>query len=82
MLWPMLAVALGFLGIAVLGLLGIRVFIEAQRLGRQVTRTTQRINSAAEELERAAEGLARTGATLPGRETPGDRADTSRAPRA
>ncbi|MFI9581787.1 hypothetical protein ACIHCQ_08080 [Streptomyces sp. NPDC052236] len=64
MFWPMLAIALGFLGIAVLGILGIRVFIEAQRLGREVTRTTERINSAAEELERAAADLARTGETL------------------
>ncbi|MEU9981394.1 hypothetical protein [Streptomyces sp. NPDC050856] len=64
MFWPMLAIALGFLGIAVLGLLGIRVFIEAQRLGRQVAHTTQRINRAAEDLERAATDLARTGETL------------------
>ncbi|MEU0663301.1 hypothetical protein ABZ508_22455 [Streptomyces lavendulocolor] len=61
MFWPMLAIALGFLGIAVLGVLGIRVFIEAERLGRQVTYTTQRINRAAEDLERAATDLARTG---------------------
>lgn len=67
MLWPMLAVALGFLGIAVLGVLGIRVFIEAQRLGRQVTDATQRLGSAADDLERAATGLVRTGETLPGR---------------
>ncbi|MDT9684112.1 hypothetical protein RND61_18890 [Streptomyces sp. TRM76323] len=72
MFWPMLAVALGFLGIAVLGALGVRVFIEAQRLGRQVTRTTQRINSAAEELERAAVGLARSGDALPHRRPPAD----------
>ncbi|MBT2367486.1 hypothetical protein J7E88_19785 [Streptomyces sp. ISL-10] len=65
MFWPMLAVALGFLGIAVLGVLGIRVFIEAQRLGREVARTAQRIDRAAEELERAATSLARTGKTLP-----------------
>ncbi|GAA2232085.1 membrane protein [Streptomyces amakusaensis] len=64
MLWPMLAVALGFLGIAVLGLLGIRVFVEARRLGLEVARTTERINRAAEDLERAATGLARTGETL------------------
>ncbi|MFC8919776.1 hypothetical protein ACGF5F_23560 [Streptomyces sp. NPDC047821] len=64
MFWPMLAIALGFLGIAVLGVLGIRVFIEAQRLGRQVTDTTQRINRAAEDLERAATHLARTGDSL------------------
>ncbi|GAA2456376.1 hypothetical protein [Streptomyces lavendulocolor] len=61
MFWPMLAIALGFLGIAVLGVLGIRVFLEAERLGRQVTYTTQRINRAAEDLERAATDLARTG---------------------
>ncbi|MFJ8587057.1 hypothetical protein ACIRD2_20750 [Streptomyces sp. NPDC093595] len=64
MFWPMLAIALGFLGIAVLGVLGIRVFLEAQRLGRQVTRTTERINRAAEELERAATDLAKSGQTL------------------
>ena len=64
MFWPMLAIALGFLGIAVLGVLAVKVFIEAQRLGHQVTRTTQRINRAAEDLERAAEKLAATGETL------------------
>ncbi|MEU2181740.1 hypothetical protein ABZ579_12950 [Streptomyces thermolilacinus] len=80
MFWPMLAVALGFLGIAVLGVLGIRVFIEAQRLGRQVTHTTQRINSAAEELERAAVNLARTSDSLPGRPAPADPSGTTRTP--
>ncbi|MFF3324308.1 hypothetical protein [Streptomyces sp. NPDC002889] len=64
MFWPMLAIALGFLGIVVLGLLGIRVFIQAQRLGREVARTTERINRAAEDLERAATDLARTGEAL------------------
>ncbi|BAU82112.1 small membrane protein [Streptomyces laurentii] len=64
MFWPMLAVALGFLGIAVLGVLGIKVFVEARRLGRQVARTTERIHQAAEDLERAATDLARTGETL------------------
>jgi uncharacterized membrane protein YciS (DUF1049 family) len=64
MFWPMLAIALGFLGIAVLGLLGIRVFVEAQRLGRQVARTTERINRAAEDLEKAATDLAQTGEAL------------------
>ncbi|MFC5803681.1 hypothetical protein [Streptomyces formicae] len=64
MFWPMLAIALGFLGIAVLGVLGIRVFLEAQRLGREVARTTDRINRAAEDLEDAAERLARTGEAL------------------
>ncbi|MER5366893.1 hypothetical protein [Streptomyces sp. NPDC002722] len=64
MFWPMLAIALGFLGIAVLGVLAVKVFIEAQRLGRQVMRTTQRINRAAEDLERAATDLAATGEAL------------------
>ncbi|ROQ62721.1 hypothetical protein EDD93_5443 [Streptomyces sp. 840.1] len=64
MFWPMLAIALGFLGIAVLGVLAIRVFIEAQRLGHQVTLTTERINRAAEDLEQAATDLAATGETL------------------
>ncbi|MFJ8851154.1 hypothetical protein [Streptomyces sp. NPDC102437] len=64
MFWPMLAIALGFLGIAVLGVLAVKVFIETQRLGRQVTRTTQRINRAAEDLERAATDLAAAGEAL------------------
>ncbi|MFC8175130.1 hypothetical protein ACFUJ0_27900 [Streptomyces sp. NPDC057242] len=64
MFWPMLAIALGFLGIAVLGVLAVKVFLEVRRLGRQVARTTERITRAAEELENAATGLARTGETL------------------
>ncbi|MEV6327342.1 hypothetical protein [Streptomyces sp. NPDC051909] len=64
MFWPMLAVALGFLGIAVLGVLGIKVFLEAQRLGRQVAHATERIQQVSEDLERAAYALARTGETL------------------
>ncbi|GAA2994175.1 hypothetical protein JCM13580A_53490 [Streptomyces drozdowiczii] len=65
MFWPMLAIALGFLGIAVLGVLAIKVFVEAQRLGHQVTRTTERINRAAEDLERAAARVARAGGGAP-----------------
>ncbi|NEB54034.1 hypothetical protein G3I48_17345 [Streptomyces griseus] len=64
MFWPMLAIALGFLGIAVLGVLGVKVFVEARRLGRQVTVTAERINRASEELERAATRLAATGEGL------------------
>ncbi|MEW2294048.1 hypothetical protein ABZ719_15280 [Streptomyces sp. NPDC006743] len=59
MVWPMFAVAAGFLGLAVLGVLGIRVFLEAQRLGRQVSDSARRINRAAEDLERAAVSAAR-----------------------
>ncbi|GGZ07500.1 hypothetical protein [Streptomyces poonensis] len=59
MFWPMFAIALGFLGLAVLGVLAVRVFVEAQRLGRQVADSARRINRAAEELERAAVHTAR-----------------------
>ncbi|MEU6324167.1 hypothetical protein [Streptomyces sp. NPDC047009] len=59
MFWPMLAIALGFLGLAVLGVLAVRVFVEAERLGRQVADSTRRINRAAEDLERVSVGAAR-----------------------
>ena len=59
MFWPMLAIALGFLGLAVLGVFAVRVFLEAQRLGRQVSDSADRIKRAAEDLERAAVGTAR-----------------------
>ena len=36
MFWPMIAIALGFPGSAVIGILAVRVFVEAERLGRQV----------------------------------------------
>ncbi|MFE1950813.1 MULTISPECIES: G protein-coupled receptor family protein [Streptomyces] len=61
MFWAMLAVAVGFVGLAVLAVLAVRVFVEAQRLSRQVADTTRRINSAAEELERAAVSVAKAG---------------------
>lgn len=53
MFWPMFAVAAGFLGVAVLGVLAVRVFVEAERLGRQVSDSANRISRAAEDLERA-----------------------------
>ncbi|MFC9234411.1 hypothetical protein ACFTZI_36495 [Streptomyces decoyicus] len=58
MLWPMIAIALGFAGIAVLGVLAVRVFAEVRRLARQVGATSERIQQAAEDLERAAVPLA------------------------
>ncbi|HLL34508.1 hypothetical protein ACIG0D_24455 [Streptomyces sp. NPDC052773] len=64
MFWPMFAVAVGFLGLAVLGVLAIRVFVEARRLGRQVTESARRINRAAEDLERAAVSAARSADAL------------------
>jgi predicted N-acetyltransferase YhbS len=60
MFWPMFAVAAGFVGLAVLGVLAVRVFVEAQRLGRQVTESARRINRAAEDLERATMSAARS----------------------
>ncbi|MFE2815120.1 hypothetical protein ACFXGG_32445 [Streptomyces nigra] len=62
MFWPMFAVAVGFVGLAVLGVLAVRVFVEAQRLGRQMTESARRINRAAEDLERASVGAARAAA--------------------
>ncbi|MEU7379393.1 MULTISPECIES: hypothetical protein [unclassified Streptomyces] len=59
MMWAMAAVAVGFLGMAVLAVLAVRVFVEAQRLGRQVTESARRINRAAEDLERASLSAAR-----------------------
>ncbi|MGP4085919.1 hypothetical protein [Streptomyces sp. KR55] len=60
MFWPMFAVGVGFLGIAVLGVLAVRVFVEAERLGRQVSDSARRINRAAEDLERAAVSTTRS----------------------
>jgi hypothetical protein len=64
MSWPMFAIAVGFLGIAVLGVLAVRVFVEAERLGRQVADSAQRIGRAAEDLERAAVTTARSADAL------------------
>jgi hypothetical protein len=55
---------MGFLGLAVLGVLAVRVFVEAQRLGRQVTESARRINRAAEDLERATTSAARSAESL------------------
>ncbi|MGC0342037.1 hypothetical protein [Streptomyces sp. SLBN-8D4] len=60
MFWPMFAVAVGFVGLAVLGVLAVRVFLEARRLGRQVADSAERIGRAAEDLERAAVSTARS----------------------
>ncbi|MFD5451922.1 hypothetical protein ACWDTR_07600 [Streptomyces sp. NPDC003470] len=64
MFWPMFAVAVGFLGLAVLAVCAVRVFVEAQRLGRQVTDSASRINRAAADLERAAQSAARSADAL------------------
>ncbi|MCX5523013.1 hypothetical protein AB0L47_30230 [Streptomyces bobili] len=59
MFWPMFAVAVGFLGLAVLAVFAVRVFLEVRSLGRQVADSAQRIGRAAEELERASLSAAR-----------------------
>ncbi|MGA5548910.1 hypothetical protein [Streptomyces pseudogriseolus] len=64
MFWPMFAVALGFLGLAVLAVLAVRVFVEAERLGRQVADSARRIGRAAEDLDRAATATARSAEAL------------------
>ncbi|MET9503082.1 hypothetical protein ACFYO5_28620 [Streptomyces sp. NPDC006259] len=64
MFWPMFAVAVGFLGLAVLAVFAVRVFLEARRLGLQVSDSAHRINRAAEELERASLSVARAADTL------------------
>ncbi|MFD7556873.1 MULTISPECIES: hypothetical protein [unclassified Streptomyces] len=61
MLWPMIAIASGFLGLAVLSVLAVRVFVEVRRLSGQVERASRRISDASGELERAASDLARAG---------------------
>ncbi|MEV5844530.1 hypothetical protein AB0M32_21455 [Streptomyces sp. NPDC051985] len=60
MFWAMVAVAVGFVGLAVLGVLAVRVFLAARQLGAQVTDSARRISRAADDLERAAESAART----------------------
>ncbi|MEV5875995.1 hypothetical protein AB0L75_17525 [Streptomyces sp. NPDC052101] len=64
MFWPMFAVAVGFLGLTVLGVLAVRVFLAARSLGQQVTDSARRISRAAEELERAATSAARAADAL------------------
>ncbi|MFF0113085.1 hypothetical protein [Streptomyces prasinus] len=64
MFWAMFAVAVGFLGLVVLGVFAVRVLVEAERLGRQVADSARRISRAAEDLERAADGAARSAEAL------------------
>lgn len=62
MLWIFVCTALAFCGIAVLGVLGVRVYLEAGRLARQIGESSQALGTAAERFQRTAEPLAaRTG---------------------
>ncbi|CAL9377497.1 hypothetical protein [Streptomyces radiopugnans] len=58
MLWPMFFLTLAFCGIAVLGVLAVRVGLEARRFARAVGDGCERVARAAEDLERAATPLA------------------------
>ncbi|MFG3256602.1 hypothetical protein [Streptomyces sp. NPDC048172] len=58
MLWPMFFLTLAFCGIAVLGVLAVRVGLEVRRFSRAVGDSSVRITEAAENLERAATPLA------------------------
>ncbi|MFF7393885.1 hypothetical protein ACFZAE_36275 [Streptomyces scabiei] len=64
MFWAMFAVAVGFVGLVVLGVLAVRVFLEARRLGAQVAESARRISRAAEDLERATASAARSADAL------------------
>lgn len=64
MFWPMLHLALAFGGVAVLGVLAVRVGIEVGRLSRAVGDSAERINRAAADLENAATPLAERGGAL------------------
>ncbi|TNM29801.1 hypothetical protein [Streptomyces sedi] len=67
----MALVFLTFAGVAVLGVLAVRVGIEVARFSHAVAEGTERIGRAADELERAAEPLAARSGEV-GREiTPG-----------
>ncbi len=58
MLWLYLCTALAFCGIAVLGILGIRVHRETERLARQVAEGSRAIGTAAQRFAATAEPLA------------------------
>ncbi|WP_326691839.1 MULTISPECIES: hypothetical protein [unclassified Streptomyces] len=66
MLWPMFFLVLAFCGIAVLGVLAVRVGLEVRRFSRAVGDSSERITRAAESLERAAMPLAARGGRQPG----------------
>ncbi|MFP8886200.1 MULTISPECIES: hypothetical protein [Streptomyces] len=58
MLWPMFFLTLAFCGIAVLGVLAVRVGLEVRRFARAVGDGCEHLARAAEDLERAATPLA------------------------
>ncbi|MCT2588701.1 hypothetical protein LHJ74_01875 [Streptomyces sp. N2-109] len=60
MLWPMFFLVLAFCGIAVLGLLAVRVALEVRRFSRAVGDGSERVARAADDLERATVSCSRT----------------------
>ncbi len=58
MFWPMFQLVLAFGGVAVLGVLAVRVGIEVRRFSRAVGDSAERISRAKDELERSAAPLA------------------------
>ncbi|MGP4110857.1 hypothetical protein ACTWP5_08065 [Streptomyces sp. 4N509B] len=64
MAWSMVHLALAFAGVAVLGVLAVRVAIEVRRLARAVAEGTERVARAADDLERAAGPLVARGGRL------------------
>lgn len=61
MFWPMLHLVLAFCGVAVLGVLAVRVGVEVRRFSHAVADGAERISRAAEDLERSAAPLAARG---------------------
>lgn len=69
MLWPMTAVALGFLGLVAIAVPALRVGLEVRRLARRLDDAAQQISRATRDLERSAAAVARragSGGDLPG----------------
>jgi hypothetical protein len=60
MLWSMLYLTLAFAGIAVLGVLAVRVGLEVRRFAHAVGDGSERIARAADELEHAASSCGRS----------------------
>ncbi|MDT0305972.1 hypothetical protein RM780_03215 [Streptomyces sp. DSM 44917] len=61
MSWAMLQLALAAAGVAVLGVLAVRVGLEVRRFARAVGDSAERIGRAVEDLERSASPLASRG---------------------
>lgn len=58
MLWIFACTALAFGGIALLGVLGVRVWVEAGRLARRIDESSRELGAAAERFQHTAEPLA------------------------